>query len=514
LSKKYFVVLNIFTLLCFLGLVGIPSINKKFKLIHEVKGNENRFKNKMPDFDFRKPDNYITGFDKYYTDNFSLRDNYIKYYNNFEYYLFGVSPVPDEVIVGRQGWFYLQSCVANYKGTNCFSADEISRICRELEFRTKWCRLRNARYYVVIVPDKMTIYPEYLPDQVIKVKENNRYDQMAQLDGRNGISIIDLKKRLLQHKRDGYDIYQHTDDHWNDLGAYYGYQEILTRLSNNFTALSPLPLSDYAISIEKRAGDLTKMMNIEDHISENFIQLTYKNKEYAHDGVKRGYPVPDGVSDWDAEIVKANENGKKLKCLITRDSYTLKMVQYLQEHFKECVFIHDAWKYKLHEEIIQKENPDIVMSIIIETNLGKLLENSSSLGTIGTDSFVNLRAANGKYLCIDSSRNVVAGRKNASLSETFVMSNFGNNYCGLRDNMGTVLTAELNSHNQITASRDRIQSWETFQIVAINNHLVALKAANKKYISVDANTGLLFANADSIGTSEKFEIINIEFSEH
>jgi hypothetical protein len=230
--------------------------------------------------------------------------------------------------------------------------------------------------------------------------------------------------------------------------------------------------------------------------------------------VKRGYPVPDGVSDWDAEIVKANENGKKLKCLITRDSYTLKMVQYLQEHFKECVFIHDAWKYKLHEEIIQKENPDIVMSIIIETNLGKLLENSSSLGTIGTDSFVNLRAANGKYLCIDSSRNVVAGRKNASLSETFVMSNFGNNYCGLRDNMGTVLTAELNSHNQITASRDRIQSWETFQIVAINNHLVALKAANKKYISVDANTGLLFANADSIGTSEKFEIINIEFSEH
>jgi hypothetical protein len=116
------------------------------------------------------------------------------------------------------------------------------------------------------------------------------------------------------------------------------------------------------------------MVNLEKEFPELFVKLSELHEIQAHDGIKRPYPVPSSISAEDHQIIKINEHGKKLKCLIIRDSFTLLLVRYLQEHFKETVFIHDEWKYRMREDLIAAEKPDIVINIIFETGVEKLIQ--------------------------------------------------------------------------------------------------------------------------------------------
>jgi alginate O-acetyltransferase complex protein AlgJ len=373
--KRYIKILQLLFWILFSGFILLPAMNSCIHFIKENKGNENRTKSPKPDFDLTNLDSYVKKFDTYYTDNFSLRENYIELHNKFEYFILGVSPVPDEVVVGKNGWFYDKNCTPNYKGTNIFTEQEMAKLKDELAFRTKWAAERGIKYYLAVVPSKMNIYPEYLPSKIIKESDITRYDQIISLNNEPEINVIDIRKNLISHKKEGYDLYQHTDGHWNDLGAYYGYQEIMNRLSKDFPDLQPFPLSDYTIDIEKRSGgSIVSMINLEKEYPEQYVKLTEKNKVYAHDGKKRDYEAPKTIPAWEHQIIKVNDNGKKLKCLVIRDSFTLLMIRYLQEHFKETVFIHDEWKYRMREDLILKEKPDIVINIVFETGLDKLIE--------------------------------------------------------------------------------------------------------------------------------------------
>ena len=126
-------------------------------------------------------------------------------------------------------------------------------------------------------------------------------------------------------------------------------------------------------------GAIVKMINQEKEQHEQFVTLTEKFKVTAHDGIKRNYEGPKSIAAWEYELVKVNEapgiNGtKKLKCLVIRDSFTMLMIRYLQEHYSESVFIHGDWKYEMHEDLIEKEKPDVMLTIIFETGVGKLIE--------------------------------------------------------------------------------------------------------------------------------------------
>ena len=373
--KKYFNILNIIFILIFSALMLLPMLNSTLHIFKVEAGNENRTKTARPEFDFSKLDAFVRDYDKYYTDNFSLRENGIEFHNKMEYTLWGVSPVPDKVVLGKDGWFYDKDNIGNYSGANAFTKEQLDSIKDELVFRTKWASEHNVKYYIAVVPSKMSIYPEYLPSKIIKVSDAAQYDQFITLDRQDGINIIDVRKNLMKHKNDGYYIYQKTDGHWNDFGAYFGYQEIMKRLSIDFPNLQSISLDDYSISIKDQyGGNTVTMINLEKEYHEQFVKLTEKNKIYAVDGPQRDYQPLTIIPLWENQIIKENSNGKKLKCLIFRDSFTLLLIRYMQENFKETVFIHDGWKFKMHEDMIEKEKPDIVIDIIFERGLNSFLK--------------------------------------------------------------------------------------------------------------------------------------------
>ncbi len=373
--KRYIHILQVLTIVLFMGVMLTPMLNSQLGLINEISGNENRAKATKPIFDLNNLDDFTKDYDTYYTDNFNLRQNFISLINRFDYTFFKISPVPHRVTVGKDGWFYATKSAKNYKGDNLFSRAQMSKLKEELENRTKWAKANGADYYLVIVPNKMNMYPEHLPGHIIRISDSTRYDQVVNLDHDSAINVIDLRQNLLLHKNDGYDIYQHTDDHWNDLGAYYGYQAIMNRLSQKYPQLRPQPLSNFEIGIRKKSGNMAQIINADLENPEYFVELKRHTPKFAIDGEKHGYGknIDAEIQD-EKEIVKVNDHGGALKCLIIRDSFTKYLIDFIPEHFKETVFIHDGWTYQMHEDIIKTMKPNVVLNIVLETEVYKLLE--------------------------------------------------------------------------------------------------------------------------------------------
>ena len=92
-----------------------------------------------------------------------------------------------------------------------------------------------------------------MPGEIPILGNESRLDQLIKYIRQDGeTNIVDLRSVLLNASKTQ-DVYFKVDTHWNDLGAYYGYYEILGLLSHYDSRLTPHPLSDYKY---ERQGEL------------------------------------------------------------------------------------------------------------------------------------------------------------------------------------------------------------------------------------------------------------------
>lgn len=129
--------------------------------------------------------------------------------------------------------------------------------------------------------------------------------------------------------------------------------------------------------------------------------------------------------------------------------------------------------------------------------------------TVNQEKIIYIKAINNKYVCADESSNriVIANRDKAGPWETFELIMLTNDKCAISTYDGHFLSAELDQQNEITATRQKINDWETFSLIKLDDYF-AFKACNGKYLSIDNSTFQLFANSDTLGRLQKFEIID------
>lgn len=126
---------------------------------------------------------------------------------------------------------------------------------------------------------------------------------------------------------------------------------------------------------------------------------------------------------------------------------------------------------------------------------------------------VYLKAANGKFVYPDASHNniLLANGDSVSLAGRFtLLRSWGDSRYAIYSGGNKYVSAELAKHNEITANRNNVSSWEIFKMIKLDSNHVAFKAANGKFLSVDPNSLQLLANGDSIGRSQKFEMIEAD----
>jgi hypothetical protein len=303
---------------------------------------------------------------QYYSDASGFRELLIPVFLGIKNYLFHVSPYPGKVVYGLNGWFFLgdeySDVIRESKGLIKFSDNELQKIRENVDNASNYCRKRNIRFYLAIVPDKSSVYGTSLP--IEKANQPTKFDQVKSIHTNSNFKIIDVGGDFNQFGNR--ELYLKTDSHWNHFGLFIGYQTLMNEISIDFSNIHVLNLDQFKIdSVEDYSGDLTKMISL--RVRDQKIGLTpiFKTEATIE---KTRIPLPKKYTRSIFERRFVNKN-KKYKALIFHNSFFKFMPKFMKENFRESVFLRSSFNYT----IIDSEKPDLIIYQIAERELDVLL---------------------------------------------------------------------------------------------------------------------------------------------
>lgn len=338
-------------LLLLAGLMVFPGLG----LYYEINAFDNCDNRELQSFpEFTDNAKFLDDFEAYFKDHVPYRNILVHLNSKIKYSLFNSSPKPENTLVGNDGFIHYSSLtdqeMASYSRKNLCSKEELVHLKKKWENRTLQLNKSNTQYFMAVWPNKTTVYEETLPFSMKLQKADtlSKLDQVLQYMKQEsaGIKILDVRENLL-NKKSTEDIYLKHDTHWNALGAFYAYQQLMLHMGIN-----PYELSDFELNRENTTeGDLKKMTGLcnDNSIMENIPTLTIK--EFDGKIVRADHPTDSRF------IITNDQKTLNRSIVIFRDSFTSALMPFISLHFKEC---HVIWS-GYNQDIVDRIKPDIVL---------------------------------------------------------------------------------------------------------------------------------------------------------
>lgn len=173
----------------------------------------------------------------YLADRFWLRQQLITLDAALEASLLGES-ASQEVVLGKEDWLFFADTLDDYRAIRQMSPRQCWAAAHTLKLISEYAQTRGARTLFVMVPNKNSVYPEYMPASVpMGAGDRNRDRLFAALEA-EGVEALNLLPALLAQK-ERVQLYQTLDSHWNNLGAALGHDAIVSYLGKTDTAYDP-----------------------------------------------------------------------------------------------------------------------------------------------------------------------------------------------------------------------------------------------------------------------------------
>lgn len=356
----------------FVSIVSFPLINSKVQIFSDIENTENRKAADKPTFEPSRADQFPEAYDQYYNDQFPLRQRIVKTYNWLVFNAFNQSPLPNKVTLGQDGWLFMAGTEYEcFDGSNNLTNKELVRIKKELEYRKQYHEARGRKFYFMVAPVKANIYPEFLPKGSIqRCKMGLGESLIAYLNKESSLKPINMYDVLRRNKHRG-QLYYKLDNHWNLKGGLVAAEYILSVMNNDRSEVKTIHYSDFVQTDSSTlTGNLENMLSNVGNTNDSAIMLVPNNGFQSHESAKAGYPVPAKFPyPLDYETVREKTGAKKPVLLIISDSFGGNLFPFISEGFGRSVKIFDAWQYKRNEDIIEKEKPDVVLVVVLESKL-------------------------------------------------------------------------------------------------------------------------------------------------
>ncbi len=312
-------------------------------------------------------------YEQYFNDHFGLRDKLVFLYNALFVTFFQTSP-KSHTVIGKDKWLYLtaENVITDFMGQNLFDQNKLRYWKQILSDRKEWLNDRGIHYLFIPAPNKVMIYPEYLPDRVFEKRGKTNLEQFLEFLAQppSFTDVLDLRPQLLAAKKAG-QLYHKGDTHWNFDGAYTGYATIIEALCQWFPELRPVPKEQLVRRHEMLSGDLTYTLNLATMYREENWTLTRPDEDQLINYQKfAGYPQPDTpYQKFRRGTLFYNENPSQQRTAVfISDSFGSAMRNFLAPHFKRIVFVKDA-RFEDLKRLIEEEKPDVVMDLNVARGL-------------------------------------------------------------------------------------------------------------------------------------------------
>nr|WP_279382527.1 hypothetical protein [Acanthopleuribacter pedis] len=276
-------------------------------------------------------------------------------------------------MLGKDDWLYYRDEMVfeDYRNLYPFDKPGLQQWLDLLAARQSFCAERGITYVFTISPNKPTMYPEFLPEGWEPLDRPNRLNQLqAAVDSRlPEVAMVDVRPALNNHKSSHGPLYFKSDTHWNEMGAYVGYVEIMTELKKHYPELTIVPIDELEIDEQtSNGGDLARMMGLKFSTEELMRTPQFPESRPVvreKDGSTLTVVVKD-VLKGEEGLVTRCEAGEIESAVIIHDSFGQALIPLLARHFKRATFV---WSNSFDKSLVEKEQPKVVIQQLVERRL-------------------------------------------------------------------------------------------------------------------------------------------------
>ena len=266
---------------------------------------------------------------------------------------------------GKDDWLFLgnayDNTVAKLKLSIVPSESQIQSTTELFSKLAEAALQHKTRVVLIVGPDKSSIYPEYLPDEMTPSKVRYSSFFLNKLKDIPNLIVYDPTDDLISLKNSEGILYWLTDTHWNNKGAFLAY--------SGFSKILDLPIPEVDfVTGSPHTGDLIGISKLNDFplSAKDNWDVVWKKKPV---WTEKEIPNEQKTTFGSATVVTNEKALSNQYVWVLGDSFAGALKQYFNASFKEVRYV-GQWGKKLSDlpsELSKADRkPDLIVVVRVE----------------------------------------------------------------------------------------------------------------------------------------------------
>lgn len=292
----------------------------------------------------------------YVQDHFALRQRFITANAALEAAVFQTSS-QDSVLLGREGWLFYRETLDDYLHTDPLTGRELFCAAHTLALLTEYAQSHGASLTFTVAPNKMSLYPQYLPYVGRPLAGADDIDRLIPLLEEQGVAYADLFSPFRKQEQV---LYHAADSHWTCRGAALAH-DILTNV----------------LGLENRTEWFTQPGQTAKTHRGDLYEMLYPTGTALEEEVEFDLPFTftylRPIRSAGDQRIQTENPSQAGSLLMFRDSFGNSLYPFLAEDYGQALFSR-SMPYQM--ALLEETGADTVIIELVERNLNYLVENA------------------------------------------------------------------------------------------------------------------------------------------
>ncbi len=357
---------NISYLLLFLLILIIPLCLTNVE--SNVKSDfDNRVLIEMPEIGETRYEQKVTSF---LQDRIGLRDQIVTGYQLLNNVMAGELTHPIYTY-GQNGYmFFGMHNNINYGTYHKTFAEAVFKM-------QQYCESRGVNFYFLFDPEKISVYRRYLPQGVNYSDE--WVDEFFEYMENMGIHCINNRDLLIELSYQE-QVFNHQYDagHWNDLGCFYGTNNLWKTINKDFPSVTEYTKDDFDISIKNGEFLAASKFPVNEEVPKFTLKTKWTDKTKQYSGIKL-----NNNYQFFQYYTNTSDNSKAYpRMLVFHGSYYNRGPQFFVGRAQEYIGVHDYQNVLNLDYYFNIFQPDLVIFEVAEYTFFDNYFNSSIMANL------------------------------------------------------------------------------------------------------------------------------------